>query len=148
VLRYRALTSLLLSSLAGSWGIAGCESSSSPLIADATDGGAEPIEAGRDPVEAGSDATTCALPVSFGSRKCNACMAENCCDLLAVCEADPKCQELLRCVFGKCTDELDAGGCTKECVAQTTDEESVKRFRTLEFCGFEEPCLDPCTTKQ
>jgi hypothetical protein len=90
-------------------------------------------------IDAGPDAS-CALPVSFGSSSCNACVAETCCNVLGACEADEQCKARTAC-WVACFGEPDAGGCTSVCEAKHPDDKSL--WYDLWGCVYFNP---PCET--
>lgn len=111
---------------------------------------APPRDAGVDvsevPIEAGdADAgARCALPGSFGSTKCNECMATSCCAPLAACAADTGCRALRDCNL-PCLDVPDAPACSRDCRAKFPDDERL--WYDIETCWtFSEPCTFHCAT--
>ena len=126
--------------------LAACETSSAPpamAAPDASDGAVD-----VDAVDSGADGpATCALPASFGSRKCNECVGQTCCAPLADCTAEPTCDALMKCTLG-CIDEVDAGACANDCLTQYPDADAGVKWRVLEQCaGFTEPCRFHCATQ-
>ncbi|HVH45028.1 MAG TPA: hypothetical protein VM925_21895 [Labilithrix sp.] len=122
--------------------------------ATALDSGAVGSEAGSPDAErtdassAAFDAgATCELPSSFGSKKCNECVAESCCASVSDCTSDPLCKPLVECILG-CIDEPDAGGCVDECKVQHPDPNAHAKWDTIETCSyFSDPCAFHCSTQ-
>ncbi len=84
----------------------------------------------------------CALPASFGSTKCNECVATHCCAPLAACAADAACRALRDCNL-PCLDAPDAPACSRECRAKYPDDGRL--WYDIETCWtFSDPCTFHC----
>lgn len=86
-----------------------------------------------------------AVPVSSGSPRCVACLAERCCDVFTACAANASCSPLLQCVVA-CQRKPDAGGCIDACIANDPDGEDG--FLAVEQCwagNFPESCTVSCS---
>jgi hypothetical protein len=138
---------MLLATAAGALSFACTTTTTPPEVpaAEAIDAATEaaPVDAGTPPLV---DAGTCELPGSFGSSKCNACVASNCCAPLATCAADPDCRKLRDCILS-CLDVPDASGCGDDCRSRHADD--AGRWYDVETCwGFSKPCAFECATTQ
>ena len=123
-------------------GACGDTSPPAPAIGDA-DGGTHADVVVPDADGGTVDASTCALPGSFGSTKCNGCVATTCCDELTACQANAACGDLLGCILACLDSRLDAGGCARECFARHSA--GTEAYKPLESCWFfEEPCAFLC----
>lgn len=118
---------------------AACSDATTRAPAPSPDAGAEAAPPSSD---AGADGAACALPGSFGSAKCNECVATSCCKQLAACEADRGCRALRTCIL-PCLDAPDAGGCAGDCMAKNADDAGL--WYEVETCWtFSEPCDFHC----
>ena len=121
-----------------------CASRETPVLPD--DAGQQPLAEALDAGSKDADGV-CALPASFGSRRCNACVVETCCGPLEVCSADATCRSLMTCILA-CIHEVDAGACAAECSARFPDRGATEKWSAVEECaGFTEPCRSHCATK-
>ncbi|MFO0671073.1 MAG: hypothetical protein U0235_15840 [Polyangiaceae bacterium] len=109
----------------------------------APDAGAD-ADADASVIVADADGAACALPASYGSRSCNACMVAHCCDVITACEGEATCKPLEKCVTD-CLSVPDAGACRTACLAQHPDGETT--WLKVEACWFNDPprCGVACT---
>jgi hypothetical protein len=83
--------------------------------------------------------STCTLPVSYGSKRCNECMQTACCTEIAACEADPACKPLQKCVVD-CRMSPDAGGCRDDCYAAQPSGKAL--WLKVQECWFKDLPVD------
>ncbi len=117
-----------------------------PSTADAADAdSSEPMDAGSD----ADAAPSCALPRSFGSPDCNACVAAKCCNEVTACQANETCKALMQCAYDCLLLEADAGGCLEGCHATYPAARAL--WDSFEACTYtnqpEDGCILYCTNK-
>jgi hypothetical protein len=134
---------LAVASALVSAGVACSSSTSSTPPADAAPEADEDVSS----PDGGSDAGACALPATYGSKACQACVGERCCGPIGKCEGDEKCKPLGKCVTD-CLQVPDAGGCRKDCFVTYPDTSGRALWDAVEHCWFSDPptgCLLDCT---
>ena len=124
---------------------AACSDATTPRPVFAPDSGAD-VDGDITPdpgfvIDAGGG-TACALPHSFGSPKCDECVATNCCATLAACAADPGCRLVRDCIL-ECI-PTGARKCADTCLSKYPDDAGL--WNDLEWCwSFTKPCKFDCT---
>ncbi len=126
-----------------------CSDATTPRPVFSADSGADTSAAATDAepvvIDAGTDAAVCAMPHSFGSPRCNECLATNCCPLLGACAADTNCSMLRDCML-ECmnTGDTKGGVCADACFSKYPDDSRL--WENLEGCwAHEPPCRFHCT---
>jgi hypothetical protein len=121
---------------------AACSNATTSTPVASADDGSDAGSDSTSPMDAAPESGACVLPGSFGSPKCNECVATHCCAPLAACEADPECRALRDCNL-PCLDVPDAGGCAGACIAKHPD--TKKLWYDIETCwSFSDPCGFDC----